>query len=366
MPTCSSETRERVRLNILKAIESELPTIDVAPFSASELDAVTAAAHPAQAFLTSSWFGATGQSYAIIGARRPDGTPIAAMPLTERSIGPFRINEIPGSYWPFRSFPLAENVSAAELAMMLSSNEMQQAMGRLFRFGPVYSNDPTASRLIPIAKANGWHVIQKTLATCYELDLAALYAAGPWPKGSTARKNRARERKLSADSELGYRFLIGSEIDAASMAAMAAVEANSWLATLNSGGDTKFLDPNSRAIWEKLMADPALSQSLFASLMTVGETPIAFSFGLEVENCRYYIANNYDDSFSKFGPGKLLLYKDFEFAAERGIGKISWGAGDAGYKTEMGAKPGPEIQDLLFVRGKALAMLLRPLFLRAG
>jgi len=358
--------RERFSLNILKAIESELPAIDVAPFSASDLDAVTAAAHPSQAFLTSSWFGATDQSYSIVGARRPDGSPVAAMPFTERSIGPFRIKEMPGSYWPFRSFPLAEDISDAELGLALRSDEMQRAMGRIFRFGPVYSDDPTAVRLVPLAEANGWQIIRKPLATCYELDLSALRAAGPWPKGSTARKNRARERKIAVDDELNYRFLIGTEIDKASMDAMAIIEANSWLATLNGGGDTKFLDPKSRAVWEKLTADPVLSQSLFASLMTVGETPIAFSFGLEIENCRYYIANNYDDGFSKFGPGKLLLYKDFEFAAERGIGKISWGAGDAGYKTEMGAKPGPEIQDLLFIRGKALAMLLRPLFLRAG
>jgi CelD/BcsL family acetyltransferase involved in cellulose biosynthesis len=358
-------TRERSGLNILKAIESELPAIDVASFSASDLDAVTAAAHPAQAFFTSSWFSATAQPFDIIGARRPNGTPVAAIPFTDRAIGPFRIKEIPGSYWPFRSFPVAEDLSDIELSALLRSEKLYQALGRVWRLGPVYSNDPTASRLASIAGTNGWYVIRKSLATCYELDLAALGASGPWPKGSTARKNRARERKLSADGEVGYRFLSGAELDKASIDAMAIVEANSWLATLNGGGDTKFLDPENRAIWEKLSADPALSQSLFASLMTVGEAPIAFSFGLEVGDCRYYIANNYDDSFSKFGVGKLLLYKDFEFAAGRGISKVSWGAGDAGYKTEMGAEPGPEIQDLLFVRGRTLAMLLRALFLRA-
>ncbi|MGJ8536043.1 MAG: GNAT family N-acetyltransferase [Parasphingopyxis sp.] len=359
-------TRERLSLNILAAIDSELPAIDVVPFAASDLDAVTAAAHPAQAFLTSGWFGATEQSHEIAGVRRPDGTPIVAIPLTARSIGPFRISEIPGSYWPFRSFPVASDMSDAELGLALGSNAMRRAIGRIFRFGPVYSDDPVRSRLVSLARANGWQVIEKPLATCYELDLAALRAAGPWPKGSTARKNRARERKLSADGEVKYHFLIGPEIDEAYMDAMATVEARSWLANLEGGGDTKFLDPKSRTVWEKMIADPVLSQRLFASLMTVGDKPIAFSFGLEIENCRYYIANNYDDGYSKFGPGKLLLYKDFAFAAQRGIDTVSWGAGDAGYKTEMGAKPGPEIQDLLFVRGRILATLLRPFFRRKG
>jgi CelD/BcsL family acetyltransferase involved in cellulose biosynthesis len=359
LPPSFTDRWEWLSLNIHKAIDSELPTIDVAPFSASDIDAVTAAAHPAQAFLTSGWFNATGQSPVVIGARRPDGTAIAAFPLTDRSIGPFRVKEISGSYWPFRSIPLAENISDAELALLLRNKAMHAAMGRLFRFGPVYSDDPAASRLVPIAKANGWTVLRKPLATCYELDLADLHEAGPWPKGSTRRKNRARERKLAADGDLNYRFLIGTQIDHASMDAMATVEANSWLAKLDGGGDTKFRDPKNRAIWERLVADPALSQSLFASLMTIGETPIAFSFGLEIGNCRYYIANNYDEGFSKFGPGKLLLYKDFEFATDRGIGKISWGAGDAGYKTEMGAQPGPAIEDLLFVRGSLLGAVVR-------
>lgn len=357
-------TRERLSLNILAAIDSELPAIDVVPFAASDLDAVTAAAHPAQAFLSSGWFGAAAQPHDIIGVRRPDGTPIAAIPLAARSIGPFRIKEIPGSYWPFRSVPLASDISEAELGLMLRSAEMRRAMGRIFRFGPVYSDDPACSRLVPLARAHGWQVIEKPLATCYELDLAALLAAGPWPKGSTARKNRARERKLSADGEVHYHFLIGPEIDEARMDAMATVEARSWLSKLEGGGDTKFLDSTCRAMWKNMVADPMLSQHLFACLMTVGDRPIAFSFGLEIGTCRYYIANNYDDGFSKFGPGKLLLYKDFASAATRGVDTVSWGAGDAGYKTEMGARPGPEIRDVLFVRSRLLATPLRPLFLR--
>jgi hypothetical protein len=44
---------------------------------------------------------------------------------------------------------------------------------------------------------------------------------------------------------------------------------------------------------------------------------------------------------------------------------IGWGAGDPGYKSEMGARPGPDILDLLFVRGP-LAALARPLWRSRG
>jgi len=103
---------------------------------------------------------------------------------------------------------------------------------------------------------------------------------------------------------------------------------------------------------------------LFGSVMTVGGAPAAFTFGIAAGSTRYYIANNYDERYTHFGAGRVLLYKDFERAAEQGVTRISWGLGDAGYKTEMGAAPGPELLDLLFVRGGVSAALARPLWKR--
>jgi hypothetical protein len=53
-----------------------------------------------------------------------------------------------------------------------------------------------------------------------------------------------------------------------------------------------------------------------------------------------------------------LLLKDFEQAAVDGVRRISWGSGDAGYKSQLGAAPGPDIIDLLFVRSRLLAVPL--------
>ena len=81
---------------------------------------------------------------------------------------------------------------------------------------------------------------------------------------------------------------------------------------------------------------------------------------------RHYIANSYSERFAGRSPGRILLYRDFQQAAEAGIETIGWGAGDPGYKTEMGAEPGPDILDLLFVRGGVLAALARPFWERRG
>ena len=147
---------------------------------------------------------------------------------------------------------------------------------------------------------------------------------------------------------------------------MAQIEAASWLGQLDHGGDTKFRDPAMRGYWEALCADPQLAAMLFGSLMWLGDTPAAFTFGVQAGDVRYYIANNYDQRFTQFGPGRVLLYDDFARAAEQGVARISWGLGDAGYKSEMGAQPGPEMVDLLFVRGALLSRLLSPWWERAA
>ena len=52
--------------------------------------------------------------------------------------------------------------------------------------------------------------------------------------------------------------------------------------------------------------------------------------------------------------------------ATPGAATIGWGAGDPGYKTEMGAEAGHEILDYLIVRGGVLAALARPFWERRG
>ena len=99
-------------------------------------------------------------------------------------------------------------------------------------------------------------------------------------------------------------------------------------------------------------------------IMTVGDRPVAFTFGLDCGTTRYCIANNFDREFSRHSPGRVLLYADFEAAWGRGIERIDWGLGDAGYKEGMGARPDAEMIDVLLVRPAILAALLSPLWMR--
>ena len=329
---------------------------------AQAFDSLAEYGPPERAFLRHRWFAAASPSTTFI-ASAPSGRPLAAFALSERRKGPFALSEVGGCYWPFRGVPIATDASRSDLANALVARKAD--LGSIWRLGPVERDDTSVQSLIEAAGDAGWKVLTRPLGRVFELDLAALTAGGQWPSAKTQRKNRWRKRRLEEDGgAIREEFFTGADWTAGQRDAMAAIEAASWLGKLEDGGDTKFRDPAMRAYWEDLCEDPVLADMLFGSLMWIGDVPAAFTFGVEAGDTRYYIANNYDERFTQFGPGRVLLYDDFVRAAEHGVGKVSWGLGDAGYKSEMGAQPGPEMVDLLFVRGSLLSRLIKPLWER--
>ncbi len=332
------------------------------PAEARAFDSLAEAGPAHRAFLRGRWFTA-GEAAAerLLVARRENGQPIAAFPLQRRRKGPLVVREVGGCYWPFRGIPLAPETTVEDLACALGRHGAQ--LGRVWRLGPVEAGDPAVEDLKDAAQRAGWRPLIRPLGTLFELDLGELTRGGEWPSSKTLRKNRWRKRRLEEEGgTLRTEFFTGADWTSAQRDAMAEIEVRSWLGSLADGGDTKFRNARMRRYWEELCDDPALAKMLFGSLMWIGETPAAFTFGVQAGDTRYYIANNFDQRFTSFGPGRVSLYDDFEQAVARGVKRIGWGLGDAGYKSEMGARPGPEMHDLLFVRGRLAAGLLAPLW----
>lgn len=310
-------------------------------------------------FMRAAWFEASADSSLItLVARRGNGAPAAAIPLVARKPKAAGLNEVPGSYWPFRSLLLAGDCSDAELEALLAS----RTLGRAWRWGPVPADDPALIRVARVAAASGWTVMRCRLATIYRVDLRRLTADGPWPTTKTLRKNRWLERRLAEHGELAFETVSGSAWNEGVLDVLAGIEAESWVGA--EGGDTKFANPATRRIWGRALRDPELAAMLSCSILRVGGAPAAFTFSVTSGTTRHYIANGYSERFRDHSPGRILLYRDFADAAAAGLETIGWGAGDPGYKTEMGAEPGPDIVDCLFVRGRLLGALLRPFWER--
>lgn len=334
--------------------------ISVVPASSTDADAAAEASETDHSFLRGAWAEAAAPgAVRFWAAVRADGSPLAVLPLVLRKAGPLAVREVAGCYWPFRSIALAADAQPHELTAMLSADAMKRALGLAWRIGPVFETDRAAVQLAAAARAAGWAVLRRRLGTCFEIDVQALQADGPWPRGSTMRKNRWREKRLSENGPLETISFTGTTWSAAQRDAIAEVERHSWLAKLGDKAAFQFADPARRLYWERVASDPAIAEMVFGAILTVGGVPAAFSFGLQAGGTRYQIANNFDERFSAHSAGRTLLLKEFEQAAARGVQRISWGSGDAGYKTEIGARPGPAIDDLLFVRPKLLALPLR-------
>lgn len=316
---------------------------------ATAIDTVAVRAASSHAFLRYGWFAAALTAYggqARTVTVEEEGRATLALPFVQLGPAWARLGSVPGSYWPFRSFPLA--VDAGEATLKAGLSALAGAVNGL-RIGPVYDDDAAAMPLIAAAKAAGWAVLDRFIADSWLLDMAALQAEGTWPRGSTLRKNRFHEKHLAAHGAPDWRFLSGADWPAA-FDDLAGIEQASWIAARTDGSDAKFTQQGHGAFWRAAAADPVLAQMLRAALLTIDGKPAAFSFDLDAGTLKYAIANSYDPAYAKHSPGKLLYYRNLVEALGRGITRVDWGAGDSGYKQVIGADKGPAIRDWLLLR----------------
>ncbi|MEG3177454.1 GNAT family N-acetyltransferase [Sphingomonas sp. RB3P16] len=320
------------------------------------IDTVADFAPPTHGFLRYAWYAAALSAYG--GAARTimveeDDQPVIALPFV--AVGPAiaRVASVPGSYWPFRSFPLAEGASPRALDALLDT------LGRTvtaLRIGPVSDGDAAVAPLLSRAREKGWAVLDRFVSHGFLLDLQQ----DDWPRGSTLKKNRFHEKHLAEHGALDWRFLGAGDWEAG-FDAFAAIEEKSWIAARTDGRDAKFTRTGHGAFWREVARDPVLAELLSAALLTIDGAPAAFSFDLDGGTTRYAIANSYDPRFAKQSPGKLLYYRNLVRARAAGVRTVDWGAGDSGYKTTLGAVEGPALRDWLLVRPGVPAMLGRAL-----
>ncbi len=345
-----------------------LITVGVCDGLQSAIDIVAESAPSSHRFLRYQWFAAALAAYG--GAARTllikrDGTPTIAMPIV--SVGPAwaGLATVPGSYWPFRSFPATARADDAAFSVLVDALGCEV---NALRLGPIYDDDPAGLGLIAAARARGWAVIGRHIADSFLLDMATQVAEG-WPRNSTLRKNRFHEKHLAAHGTLDWQFLDGPALVAGGFDALAAIEQKSWIGDRTDGRDAKFTDAGHGAFWRLAAEDPALAAMMHAALLTVDDMPAAFSFDVDVGRLKYAVANSYDPQFAKHSPGKLLYYRNLAEGMARGIDRVDWGAGDSGYKGVIGAVKGPAIRDWLLLRPGAPALLghmFKQVWVRSG
>lgn len=323
------------------------------------LDVVADRGSASHAFLRHGWFAAAIEAYggrARTLVARVDGEAALALPMI--SVGPRALGlaTVPGSYWPFRGFPLARaDTPVLNAALAALAREV-----RALRIGPVPDGDPAVSPLLDAARARGWAVLDRPVGDGWLFRLGVAHAQGDWPRASTLKKNRFHEKHLGAHGALDWRFAGGDDWPAA-FDRLAAVEKRSWLVERTDGRDAKFTGRGHGAFWRAAARDPVLRTAMRAATLDIDGTPVAFSFDLVAGETCYAVANSYDPRYAKHSPGKLLYTRNLQDLAARGVRLVDWGMGDSGYKRVIGAEPGPSLRDRLLVRPGATAALARTL-----
>ena len=312
----------------------------------SRLDAVAERGHESHRFLRYGWFAAAlvaygGHARTLIVEQ--DEVPVLALPFTPVGPPAFGLATVPGSYWPFRGFPLALEADAPALAVALAALARHI---RILRIGPSLDGDPAVEPLLAAARAAGWATIDRGVARSWRLDLSP---PADWPRASTLKKNRFHEKHLATHGALDWRFLDANDWPRA-FDLLARIEEESWIASDTDGRDAKFTTAGHGAFWRAAVADPVLAQQFRAALLTVDGAPAAFSFDLDAGAHRYAMANSYRPDLAKHSPGRLLHYRNLVDARQRGVRTVDWGAGDSGYKQALGAVAGPVFRDWLLIR----------------
>nr|WP_294331245.1 GNAT family N-acetyltransferase [uncultured Sphingomonas sp.] len=314
------------------------------PDLAPALDTVAERSAETHRFLRYGWYAAALAAYGgtartlVVGEA---GLSVAALPLVDKGPRWLGLAEIPGCYWPFRSFPVAEGASPAAAEALLAALARQV---RALRIGPISDDDPALAWLKVQALAQGWTVLDRFVAHCYLLDIGVPAAEGGWPRGSTLRKNRYFEKHLAREGKLDWTW--GSlRFDD-----LADIERRSWIASRTDGRDAKFTVDGHGAFFGAAARDPVVAGMMSAAVLRIDGRPMAFSFDLVTGARSYAIANSYDPELARHSPGRVLQYRNLARAREQGVRLVDWGAGDSGYKRTMGAVQGPALRDWIFVR----------------
>lgn len=332
-----------------------------------DIDALAGCNLGGHGFLRAAWYAAgvaDGRGRTLVLRRDAtgdgSGAVLAAIPTIAFGPAIARARKVPGSYWPLRAALIAPGCDVIELAHALDQSGEHGAarcLGPVWRVGPARADDPATTLLMAAAQIANWTVLARPAGTSWVIDLDAARARG-WQSASAVRKLRAAWRKLKDHGTPHWRHVQGSDWDAAALEDMGRIEAQSWIARTTDGSGAKFMTPAQRAVWSDALADPVLATALSATILMLDDRPVAFSFDLRDGPVQYGIAGSYAEDFKRLNIGKLANYRAMEDAIAAGQSVMDMGAGDSGYKREMGAVPGYDMTDLLFVRSPTAARVL--------
>lgn len=314
---------------------------------------VTDAGPSDRRFLRPTWFHAWDSAYGDDrNWRRPvryisvaEGADNACiLPLGTQRIGPFAFASLCGSYFPSRGVPFRGDPARLAAASLPLLRDMGSSAG--VRLGPVPEDDPLFRALAPVLERDGWSVTRRKVGTDFILDNPG--GAEAYQKALSNNRRKKIDyywRKLQEAGDTTLRHFTDAGADwTAVIRDIQTVEVAAWVAR---DGEPRFLGSRNACYWARLTADPWFGRALNVWIIYHCDAPVSFALALDSGDTRYVIANSFDERVAQYRTGTKIYQQLILDAFERGLTRINIGMGDTGYKSGWGARPGPDLADMV-------------------
>jgi CelD/BcsL family acetyltransferase involved in cellulose biosynthesis len=140
---------------------------------------------------------------------------------------------------------------------------------------------------------------------------------------------RRTRRRLEDQGEVSIDHYESSENLGKLLEDVFVVESRSWKAEARTAIVSH---PRTKHFYEEITAWASERASLSVGILRIDDRPVAMELGIEEAGVHFAIKGSYDESYSRFSPGKLLLRSVIENAFTRGLKRIELLGAEDKYK----------------------------------
>jgi Acetyltransferase (GNAT) domain len=333
---------------------------------------------PEWRFLASDWAAAWAETYLpydrwrpplrYVTVRREDGVLVGALPLVVLKFGPFSFDATAGFFLPYRSLPLAGSNDMMEATCVTMVNALAAAgKSRLgLRIGPTSTKDPMSAALIAALRSRQWHVGILNSGEIFGVELPTTLSEFDKACSSIIKRTNYYERRLRRLANLKIIEYSGKNTHdwERPLSDVAKIECNSWLKKKN--GNLIFDGIDNKKFWARILCDQFLSRCASIWIMYIDDRPASFSFGIDLGETKYTLANLYDETFKTYRCGNILSHHVLAAAVREGQRLFEWGKGDSGYKQQWNAKPIHSLRDIVALPPRPISAIVKEMLKRQG
>lgn len=334
---------------------------------------------PEHRFMTRSWYTAWASSYlpsdrwvgpiSWLVARDQEDDVLTIIPIAHQHWLGFKVTSLAGYYWPFRAIPMvSDEMRLVPTCRAIADFVTSRRRPRVWRLGPVPSNDRAVNGLLNAFLQRDWLIIEKTLGETHTVPMPTDFRLYEKQLGNHLLKSVAYfERRLRKLGKVEIRSISSSCTKEwlSALHDLQTLEANSWVVT-RVDGVTKFIGDKNRRFWEEVAAPSPLSDMLELWMLYLDGKAISYSLNINSPPTKYIVANGYDETFKEHSTGTVLTYYVMRDASRRGMTSVEWGLGDSGYKARWHAHPNIKLVDFVIISRHIIGKLLAKLLLKHG